>query len=62
MTPDYGVSVINGRHVAVRLDDYARAKVPVGEPRTKPKQAIRDVEKLRRIAAEPVQLSWEAGK
>ena len=61
MTPDYGISVINGRHVAVRLDDYARAKVPVGEPRTKPKQAIRDVEELRRIAARPVQLSWEAG-
>ena len=62
MTPDYAVSVIAGRHVAVRLDDYARSPVPVGEPRKSPRKAIRDVEELRRIAARPVQLSWEAGE
>ena len=62
MTTHYGISVINGRHVAVRLDDYARSPVPVGEPRKSPRKAIEDVEELRRIAARPVQLGWEAGE
>jgi hypothetical protein len=60
MTTHYGCAVLAGKHVAVRLDDYARAPVPVGEPRKTPREAIEDVKELRRI--EPVQLSWEAGE
>jgi hypothetical protein len=59
MTAHYGCDVISGKHVAVRLDDAARVSVPVGEPRKTPREAIDDVLELRRIAALPVQMSWE---
>lgn len=60
MSVHYGCIVQGGYHVAARLDDYARSPVAVGEARKTPRAAIHDVKRLRRIEAQPKQITvWE---